>query len=71
MIFVDSCFCATILASVFIVLAFRRCVTHVDSAGRQHSSGPSLLLLSYFLLCLGITTADSPAVEKHGGGGGL
>ena len=66
-----------ILASVFTVLAFRHCVTHVDSAGRPHSlysrslflsSGPFLLLLSYFLLCLGRTAADCPAVENHGGG---
>ena len=50
-------------------------MTHVDSAGRPHSlysrsllfsSGPFLLLLSYFLLCLG-KTADCPAVENHGG----
>ena len=57
---VDSCFCAVILASVFTVLAFRYCVTHVGvgSAGRPHSlyftslafcSGPFLLVLSYFL----------------------
>ena len=52
---VDSCFCAVILASVFTVLAFRYCVTHVGSAGRPHSrsllfsSGPFLLILSYFL----------------------
>ena len=74
--FVDSCFCAVILASVFIVLAFRHCVTNADSAGRPHSlysrslffsSGPFLLLLSYFLLCFG-RTADCPAVENHGGG---
>ena len=70
-------FCGTVLASVFIVLAFRRCMTHVDSAGRPHflcsrrlffSSGPLLLFLSYFLLCLGRTAADCPAVENHGGG---
>ena len=56
---VDSCSCAVILASVFTVLAFRYCVTHVGSAGRPHSlysrsllfsSGPFLLVLSYFLL---------------------
>ena len=56
---VDSCFCAAMLASVFTVLAFRYCVTHVGSAGRPHSlysrsllfsSGPFLLVLSYFLL---------------------
>ena len=55
---VDSCSCAVILASVFTVLAFRYCVTHVGSAGRPHSlysrsllfsSGPFLLVLSYFL----------------------
>ena len=54
----DSCFCAVILASVFTVLAFRYCVTHVGSAGRPHSlysrsllfsSGRFLLVLSYFL----------------------
>ena len=48
-----------ILASVFIVLAFRHCVAHVGSAGRPHflcsrglffSSNPLLLLLSYFLI---------------------
>ena len=33
----DSCFCAAINASVSTVLAFRRCVTHVDSAGRPNS----------------------------------
>ena len=52
-------------------------MTHVNSAGRPHSlysgslifsSGPFLLLLSYFLLCLGRTAADCPAVENHGGG---
>ena len=73
----DFCFCGAILASVFTVLAFRHCATHVDSAGRPHSlyssslffsSGPFLLLLSYFLLCLGRTAADCPAVESHGGG---
>ena len=65
------------LASVIIVIAFRHCVTHVDSAGRPHSlysrglffsSGTFLLLLSYFLLRLGRTAADCPAVENHGGG---
>ena len=75
--FVDFCFCGAILASVFTVLAFRYCVTHVGSAGRSRSlysrslfftSGPSLLLLSYFLLCLGRPAADWPAVENHGGG---
>ena len=53
-------------------------MTHVDPAGRPHflcsrrlffSSGPLLLLLSYFLLCLGRTAADCPAVKNHGGGG--
>ena len=34
---VDSWFCAVIIASVFTVLAFRYCVTHVDSAGRPNS----------------------------------
>ena len=72
-------FCGAVLASVFIVLAFRRCMTHVDSAGRPHflcsrrlffSSVPLLLLLSYFLLCLGRIAADCPAVENHGGGAG-
>ena len=57
-VLVDSCFCAVILASVFTVLAFRYCVTHVGSAGRPHSlysrsllvsRGPFLLVLSYFL----------------------
>ena len=74
---VDSCFCAVILASVFTVLAFRYCVTHVDSAGRPNSlysrnsffsSDPLLLLLYYFLLCLGRTAAGCTAVENHGGG---
>ena len=55
---VDSCSCAVIFASVFTVLAFRYCVTHVGSAGRSHSlysrsllfsSGPFLLVLYYFL----------------------
>ena len=32
------------------------------------SSGPFLLLLYYFLLCLGRTAADCPAVKNHGGG---
>ena len=76
--FVDFRFCGAILASVFTVLAFRHCVTHVGSAGRPRSlysrslsfsSGPFLLLLSYFLLCLGKTAADCTAVENHGGGG--
>ena len=75
---VDSCFCAVILASVFTVLAFRYCVTHVDSEGRPNSpysrnsffsSDPLLLLLYYFLLCLGRTAAGCTAVENHGGGG--
>ena len=75
--FVDFRFCAAILASVFIVLAFRHCVTHVGSAGRPHflcssnlffSSSPFLLLISYFLLWLGKIAADCTAVEKHGGG---
>ena len=70
-------FCGAIIASFFTVLAFRHCVTHVGSAGRPHSlysrslffsSGPFLLLLSYFLLCLGRTAADCPAVKNHGGG---
>ena len=74
---VDSCFCAVILASVFTVLVFRYCVTHVGSAGRPHSlysrsllfsSGPFLLVLSYFLLYLDRTADDYPAVENHGGG---
>ena len=77
--FVDFCFCAALLSSVFIVLAFRPCVIHVRSAGRPHflyskslffSSGPSPLLLSYFLLCLGRTAADCPASKIMGGGGG-
>ena len=59
---VDSCFCAAMLASVFTVLAFRYCVTHVGSAGRPHSlysrsllfsSGPFLLVLSYFSTIFG------------------
>ena len=33
------------------------------------SHSPLLLLLSYFLLCLGRTAADCTAVENHGGGG--
>ena len=75
---VDSWFCAVILASVFTVLAFRYCVTHVDSAGRPNSlnsrnsffsSDPLLLLLYYFLLCLGRTAAGCTAIENHGGGG--
>ena len=70
-------FCGAIIASFFTVLAFRHCVTHVGSAGRPHSlysrslffsSGPFLLLLYYFLLCLGRTAADCPAVKNHGGG---
>ena len=74
--FVDFCFCAAILASVFIVLAFQHCVTHVGSAGRPHflcsrilffSSSPLLLLFSYFLLWLSKTAADCTAVENHGG----
>ena len=75
---VDSCFCAVILASVFTFLAFRYCVTHVDSEGRPNSlyycrsslfsSDPLLLLLYYFLLCLGRTAACCTAVENHGGG---
>ena len=74
---VDSCFCAVILASVFAVLAFRYCVTHVGSAGRPHSlysrsllfsSCPSLLVSAYFLLYLDRTANDYPAVENHGGG---
>ena len=74
---VDSCFCFVILASVYTVLAFRYCVTHVGSAGRPHSlysrillfsSGPFLLVLSYFLLYLDRTADDYPAVENHGGG---
>ena len=49
---------------------------HVISAGRTHSlysrrlffsSGPFLLLLFYFVLCLGRTDADCSAVENHGG----
>ena len=76
-LFVDFSFCAAILSSVLIVLAFRHYVTHVDSAGRPHffcsrslffSSSPFLLLLSYFLLWLGKTAADCTAVENHGGG---
>ena len=75
---VDSCFCVVILASVFTVLAFRYFETHVGSAGRPHSlysrsllfsSGPFLLVLSYFLLYLDRTADDYPAVENHGGGG--
>ena len=75
---VDSCFCAGILASVFTVLAFRYCVTHVGSAWRPHSlysrsllfsSGPFLLVLSYVLLYLDRTADDYPAVENHRGGG--
>ena len=53
-------------------------MTHVDPAGRSlslysrslfFSRSPLLLLLSYFLLCLGRTAADYDAVENHGGGG--
>ena len=75
-IIVDFCFYAAILASVFIVLTFRHCGTHVGSAGRPHflcprslffSSSPFLLFLSYFLLWLGKTAADCTAVENHGG----
>ena len=74
---VDSWFYAVILAPVFTVLAFRYCVTHVGSAGRPHSlysrsllfsSGPFLLVLSYFLLYLDRTADDYPAVENHRGG---
>ena len=59
---VDSCFRAVIIASVFTVLAFRYCVTHVGSAGRSHSlysrnllfsSGPFLLVSSYFSTIFG------------------
>ena len=51
-------------------------MTHVDPAGRSlslysrslfFSRSPLLLLLSYFLLCLGRTAADYDAVENHGG----
>ena len=75
---VDSCFCAVILASVFTVLTFRYCVTHVGSAGRPHSlysrsllfsSGSFLLVLFCFLLYLDRTADDYPAVESHRGGG--
>ena len=75
---VDSWFCAVILASGFTVLAFRYCVTHVGSAGRPNSlysrnsffsSNPFLLLLYFFLLCLGRTAAGCTAVKNHGGGG--
>ena len=78
--FVDFCFFGAILASVSTVLAFRPCVAHFRSAGRPHflcsrrlffTSGPLLLLLSYFLLCLGRTAADCTAVGNHGGGGGV
>ena len=74
---VDSYSCAVTLASVFTVLAFRYCVTHVGSAGRPHSlysrsllfsSGPFLLVLSYFLLYLDRTADNYPAVKNHGGG---
>ena len=52
-------------------------MTHVGSAGRPHSlysrsllfsSGPLLLVSSYFLLYLDITANDYPVVENHGGG---
>ena len=52
-------------------------MTHVGSAGRPHSlysrsllfsSGPFLLVSSYFLLYLDRTANDYPAVENHGGG---
>ena len=75
--FVDSCYYAAVIASIYTVLAFRRCVTHVDPAGRPHSLySRSLflsrsLLLTYFLLCLGRTAADYAALENHGGGGGM
>ena len=68
-------FVAQCLPRLFTVLAFRHCVTHVGSAGRLHSlysrslffsSGPFLLLLSYFLLWLGKSAADCTAVENHG-----
>ena len=50
---VDSCFCAVILASVFTVLAFRYCVTHVDSEGRPNSlySRSSSFLATRFYYC--------------------
>ena len=76
---VDSWFCAVILASVFTVLAFRYCVTHVDSAGRPNSlysrnsffsSDPLLLLLYYFLLCLGEPRPVILLSKIMGGGGG-
>ena len=75
--FVDFCFCVAILASVFIVLAFRHYVTHVGLAGRLHflcssnlffSSNRFLLLISYFPLWLGKIAADCTAVENYGGG---
>ena len=76
---VDSCFCAAMLASVFTVLAFRYCVTHVGSAGRPHSLYSRSLLFSSgsFSTCvilfptglyLDRTADDYPAVENHRGG---
>ena len=50
---VDSWFFAVILASVFTVLAFRYCVTHVDSEGRPNSlySRISSFLETRFYYC--------------------
>ena len=73
--FVDSCYCAAIIASISTVIAFRRCVTHVDPAGRPHSLYSRSLFLSrslsltYFLLCLGGTAAGYATLKNHGGGG--
>ena len=50
---VDSWFCAVILASVFTVLAFRYCVTHVDLAGGRILSilGIRSFLATRFYYC--------------------
>ena len=75
---VDSWFCAVILASVFTVLAFRYCVTHVDSEGRPNSlysrnsffsSDPLLLLLYYFSTMFGQNRGRLCCCRKSWGGG--
>ena len=76
---VDSCFCAVILASVFTVLAFRYCVTHVDSAGRPNSlysrnsffsSDPLLFIVILFSTMFGQNRGRLYCCRKSWGGGG-